>query len=218
MLINIQVFTATGTYTPTAGTARVVVECMGGGGGGGGVVATAAGQGTVASGGAAGALALGMVKDGFSGVTVTVGAGGAGGTTAGTNGSNGGSSSFGSVLTAGGGAGGGGDAAASAAPASANIPLGGVSSGSACLNPNAAGESGQQGWFDTVTLIHTGRGANTKYGTGGIRNNLSGGGNGFAADGYGSGGSGGGNGVSQGAGRPGGAGAGGIVIIYEYSR
>src|SRR6266498_3931144 len=34
--LGVRVFTSSGTYTPTIGTTRIYVECVGGGGGGGG--------------------------------------------------------------------------------------------------------------------------------------------------------------------------------------
>lgn len=55
-LINVQKITATGTYTPTAGTNSIFVECIGGGGGGG---STAASGGT--AGGAGGTTSLGTL-------------------------------------------------------------------------------------------------------------------------------------------------------------
>src|SRR5215471_2028348 len=39
--LAIRKFTASGTYTPTAGMVMCIIECVGGGGGGGGVVGTA---------------------------------------------------------------------------------------------------------------------------------------------------------------------------------
>ena len=103
LLNNIQYFTATGTYTPTAGTTFVVVELVGGGGGSGGVN-NAGGQ--LAGSGSGGGYARKKILSGFSGVTVTVGNGGAGGAGATSNGSAGGTSSFGAICSATGGAGG----------------------------------------------------------------------------------------------------------------
>ena len=50
-VIGIQVFTSSGTYTPSANMTTCVIECQGGGGGGGG--ATAARQLLLAAGAAA---------------------------------------------------------------------------------------------------------------------------------------------------------------------
>ncbi|GAA5785114.1 hypothetical protein [Chitiniphilus shinanonensis] len=58
-LIGVQVFSVPGTstYTPTPGTASVIVESVGGGGGSGGVPATGAGQNALAGCGGNGAYA-----------------------------------------------------------------------------------------------------------------------------------------------------------------
>ena len=91
LLLNIQYFTATATYTATSGTTFVVVQVVGGGGNGG----TASGT-IPAGGGGAGGYGLIKITSSFSGVTATVG--GAGGTssfgtlvscTGGSNGSSG---------------------------------------------------------------------------------------------------------------------------------
>ncbi|TBW32618.1 hypothetical protein EYW49_22020 [Siculibacillus lacustris] len=98
---GIQFITATGTYTPTAGTVAALVFAQGAGGGGGGPATT----GTLGAGGGGGggALAVALVTSPTS-TTVTIGAGGAGSNTA--AGSAGGSTSFGTAAVAGGGAGG----------------------------------------------------------------------------------------------------------------
>jgi hypothetical protein len=110
-LIGVQVFTSSGTYTPTTGTASVIVEVQAPGGGGGGVSATGAGQVAQAQSGSGGSYAKARVTSGFSGVTVTIGAAGTGGS-AGTNaGTSGGTTSFGSIISCPGGVGGAGSAA-----------------------------------------------------------------------------------------------------------
>ena len=72
-LLNVQVFTTSGTYTPTLGTKKAFVECWGGGGGGGGNT-----NGSFAGGGGGGgAYSADLIS--ISGTaTITVGAGGAG--------------------------------------------------------------------------------------------------------------------------------------------
>jgi hypothetical protein len=97
-LLNVQVFTASGTYTPTAGTKSIITEIVGGGGGSGGVAATASNSSGVSPAGSSGAYAKCYFTSGFSGVAVTVGAAGAAGA-AGGNGGNGGTSSFGSLVS-----------------------------------------------------------------------------------------------------------------------
>jgi len=98
-LLGVQYFTTPGTstYTPTTGTAFVIVEGWGGGGSGSSQ-ATAGG----CPGGAGGYFRK-KITSAFSGVTVTVGAGGAAVTS--NSGNNGGSSSFGSICSATGGQG-----------------------------------------------------------------------------------------------------------------
>lgn len=102
-VLNAQIFTGVGThtYTPTAGTNSVVVEVQAGGGPGCGTPSTGAGQTSHAGNGSSGSYAKKRITSGFSGVTVTVGAGGVG--ASGTSGTNGGASSFGSIVSAAGG-------------------------------------------------------------------------------------------------------------------
>ena len=107
---SIQVFTSSGTYTPTGGKTSFLVFCTGGGGGGGG----GSGGSTIGGVGGGGGTALRLYTSTELGSTaaVTVGTGGAGGSYNG-GGSTGGSSSVaptGSGLTISGlgGAGGGG--------------------------------------------------------------------------------------------------------------
>ena len=105
-LLNIQYFKTAGasTYIPTLGTTSVVVEVQAGGGAGGGAVATGAAQVSLGATGSSGSYARKRITSAFSGVTVTVGAGGT--PSAGANGGNGGASSFGAVVSAAGGIGG----------------------------------------------------------------------------------------------------------------
>ena len=92
-LIGCQVFTSSGTYTKTAGTTHIRVQCQGGGGGASGY----------AEGGGAGGYSEKII-DARAITTVTVTIGGAGGGVAYSGqGSNGGASSFGSHLSASGG-------------------------------------------------------------------------------------------------------------------
>jgi len=102
-LINVQTFTSSGTYTPTPGTTKVVVEAQGGGASGGGSAATTSTTGSGASGGGAGAYAKALITSGFAGIAVTVGSGGAAPAAGANDGSDGGNSSFGTLVVAGGG-------------------------------------------------------------------------------------------------------------------
>lgn len=101
-----QVFTSSGTYTPTAGKTTALVIATGGGGGGGGSGGYLGGYG----GGAGTAIRVYSATELGATATVTVGSGGAGGINTGS-GSAGGSSSFdpggtGLTITANGGGGG----------------------------------------------------------------------------------------------------------------
>lgn len=214
MLLNIQVITSTQAYTPTAGTAKVVVLCLGAGGGGGGAPATTANL-SCGGGGGAGALAMGIITSGFSGVTITIGAGGAGGAAGANAGTAGGATTFGTVLSGGGG-GGGGTIGPSAALVTATAGASGSASGSSSLY-GAIGERGTQGICYTGSYAESGRGASSNYGSGGISDIRSASaGAGAAATGFGAGGAG---AVSAGtsAAAAGGNGSAGICIVYEYN-
>lgn len=79
-ILNRQVFTSSGTYTPTTGMTYCLVEIIGGGGGGGGCQATNSTQFCVSGGGGGGEYASGIftISAIGSSQTVTIGAGGAG--------------------------------------------------------------------------------------------------------------------------------------------
>lgn len=212
-LLNTQTFTASGTYTPTTGTTRILVKGQGAGAAGGGSSITAAGQVSAGSGGGAGGIGETFLTSGFSGATVTIGAGGAG--VAGAAGGNGGASSFGAFLSLPGGAGGGFGAAATAIASFGGV--GGVATGGTILNASGARGSSSGGSFAAVVVI-SGAGANSLYGAGGRAQPTGGGGGvGEAGSGFGSGGSGAVAVGAVGAAAAGGAGAGGIIVIYEYT-
>lgn len=98
-IVGMQLITASGTYTKTAGTNKAIAFATGGGGGGGGNTTS-----NTASGGGAGATAISFVDlSAVSTVACTIGAGGTGGVANGGSGGAGGSTSFGSHATAGGG-------------------------------------------------------------------------------------------------------------------
>jgi hypothetical protein len=117
--INIQTFTASGTYTPTANMKYCIVEGIGGGGGGGGAGDSSASSVTMTASGGGGSggyvkAILTAAQVGAS-AAIVIGAGGAGGTAT-SNGTNGGITTFtnfatGVVFSAGGGLGGVGYAA-----------------------------------------------------------------------------------------------------------
>lgn len=211
-LIGIQVFTSSGTYTPTAGTNSVIVEIIGGGGGGGGASSTTSGQFSGGQGGGAGAYAKGRITSAFSGVTVTIGSGGTGGTAGPNAGGSGGTSSFGALITAPGGTGGSGSGAATSPFVVGTAANSTPASGASIFN--GIGASGFQALLMSTTNIVTGRGAPTNFGSGAL--SVYGQGTGANAVSYGSGGSGGGS-VSGGAATAGGNGAAGICIVQEFS-
>ncbi len=151
-----QVFTSSGTYTPTTGMVYCVIENLGAGAGAGGAangVNAAAGGGGGAGGYArltADAATIGASQ------SVTIGAGGAGGT-GNANGTSGGTTSVGALVSATGGAGGVGSA--SVVSGMANGGLGGVGSGG---DFNSTGGSGGVGF--TINLGYTTQ--QSSYGSG----------------------------------------------------
>jgi len=199
-LNNIQYFTTAGTatYTPTSGTNFVIVEVVGGGGGGG---STASSATTAGGGGGGGGFARKKITSAFSGVTVTVGAGGTAGAVGSANvGGAGGTSSFGALASATGGSGG---------AAGTN------------RSPSSAGGTGSSGDLN-LTGGYGSCGSSAAYSTGGssfyagvvTTNRASLAAAGIAGLSYGGGASG---AVSESATSQAGAiGASGIVIVYEY--
>lgn len=214
-LLNVQTFTSVGsvTYTPTTGTRSVVVEVQGGGGAGGGSQAATASTVSVCPGGNAGAYGKSRITSGFSGVTVTVGAGGAG--VLGATGGNGGTSSFGSHLSA---PGGQGALTYVAHPAPLlNINSSAQSSSSGGNVFNAPGGRGAPGVASGNLYGGSGDGGASAFGGGGGAVGVfAASTNGRAGAAPGSGGSGGTGGGSATA-SSGGSGAPGIVIVWEYA-
>ena len=220
-LINAQTFTASGTYTPTAGTKFVIAEVLGGGGGGGSNAATPSAGAAAGAGGASGAYAV--CKHTPTGpVSIVIGAGGAGGvsTAAGADGSTGGTSSYGAV-SAPGGRGGPRGVAFNTFPTGGNVATG--SSGvTGSVIVGTPGTGGSYGILYSDSNATGGGGANSIYGAGGIAITINNGGSGTTqgadASGYGSGG---GGAVSvhtaTAASSRGGNGTPGIVIIWEYA-
>lgn len=216
MLINVQRFTANGTYTPTPGTNSIIVELVGGGGQAGGAAAPAGGQISIGGGGAAGGYSKGRFTSGFTPtVSVTVGAGGSTGIS-GAAGQAGSATSFGALITANGGGGGfvGGPGAAAAGVGGNGAAVG--TGGNILQLVGANGQTAFSRFSDTNSL--SGFGASTIFGAGAPATLTGTSANGTAASAN-SFGAGGGGGASFGASGTaiGGAGSGGIVIIYEYS-
>ncbi len=93
-LLGVRLFTSNGTYTPTAGTSKVIVELVGGGGGSGSAGSVPFGQFGGGSGGGGGWYMKVLLTSGFSGAAVVVGAGGAAPGFSGGIGNQGGTTSF----------------------------------------------------------------------------------------------------------------------------
>ena len=212
-LINIQVFTANGSVTKTAGAKKWKIRVLGGGGGSSAAPATGTGQVSVSNGGGAGAYAEGIYDvSALSSATVTIGSGGVGGTAISPYGGDGGTTSVGTLISAP-----GGKAGLPAGPANPPFqPVANTNSNSP-INWNIVGSSGPGA--EAAVAVSTSyaagsRGANSQLGVGGsipaINNNANTGG------GFGSGASGCSNGPSQPV-NAGAAGRSGIAIIEEYA-
>jgi hypothetical protein len=212
--VVVQVFTSSGTYTPTTGMKYCTIECVGSGGGGGGAAITSPTEFSAGGGGGGGGYARKTVTAATVGVnqTVTINAGGNGGTGA-ANGSNGGSVSVGALCVSGGGFGG---SFIGAITSALNTTMGGASGVATTGDFLASGQSGMGALGSSVTnQILAGGGGNSIFGGGAV------GGTGATAAGtngnnYGGGGSGAIGGNSNGSSRTGGTGANGIVIVTEY--
>ncbi len=210
-LLGIQQFTSNGTYTPTPGTAVVIVDVIGGGGGGGGCAAPSASQGSAGGGGSSGSYARARFTSGFAGAPITVGAGGAATSSAAPRGNAGDASGFGTLVTAPGGR--GGYTGIAFVP---NAVVGGSEPPAAATGGNllnTAGNPGGPGLVLSTAAVLGGNGGSSPFGGAG-----SAGGNqpGGAANAPGAGGGGASSIASAGA-RLGGAGGNGLVTIYEYS-
>lgn len=214
--INIQLFTTSGTYTPTSGMQYCIIEVVAGGGGGGGAFTTNSTEVSPGGGGGAG----GYARAAFSAATigasqpVTVGLGG----TPGNDGTASYVGTFPYLIAASAGIGG-------SQGNSNNIAYGrpGAGGGAGDLPSyfGVTGQSGQTGFGmyinSTLNYAIGGAGGNSVLGFGGKANLVIGVGtlNGDNGVVYGSGGAGAANGPSQSI-QTGANGAPGIVIITEY--
>ena len=215
-LIAIQIFTASGTYTPTSGMAKCIVQCLGGGGAGGGTPTSGGSSGAVGGGGGGGGFSQSFVTSATIGASqaVTIGAGGTG--AAGAVGGNGGDTSVGSIVIGKGGTGGAvGVSTAANTTFSTLGGAGGVAGTGDITFPGSVGSLGHK-----TSGIYSGKGASSYFG-GGAQSivittvTLS---NGIAAvANTGAGGSGSGIFLTTGTTQAGGNGGSGIVVIYEYS-
>jgi hypothetical protein len=210
---KIQRFTASGTYTPTAGMMYCVIEAVGGGGGGGGAAGGSA-TGYTGSGGGSGSYSKRIATSVQIGAsqTVTIGSGGAGGV-GNASGSAGTGSSVGGLCTTNGGLGG-------AAGNGGVVPAAGAGGAAGAGDVAFAGNPGQVGGYNSVNAgnIFGAGGGSSMLGPGAVGigcagTNIA---NGQAAPAN-SGGGGGGAASNNSASTPtGGAGGTGLVIITEY--
>lgn len=223
--VNIVTFTSTGTYTPSSGMTKCVIECWGGGGGGGG---SAAG-GIALGGGGAGSYSqtLSTAASIGSSKTVTIGTGGSGGAATGsTSATAGGTTSVGSLCIANGGSGRINSTSYGGQPGASGGTAG---TGNVIAIPGEAG-NGATYWWDTgdasQAVYNSGRGGSTTIGSSassyGFGSTYSPTGTtispaGANAVGYGAGGGGATTGISPyGTNNTGGNGGPGFVRITEY--
>ncbi|MFI0718930.1 hypothetical protein [Streptomyces sp. NPDC021224] len=209
---QVDVFTASGTWTKPAGALWVVVEVVGGGGGSGGCAATGASQAACSGAGGGGEYAKGTYPASGIGSTaaITVGAGGTAGASTPGAGGDGGTTSFGATITAAGGRGGAACSAVTAVTASSGDGGTGGTGG----DVRVQGSAGGHGLVISGLPVKTCSGGGTVLG-GATRPSPSAsaaGSNGYT---YGAGASGASNGASVAA-RAGASGANGVVIVTTY--
>lgn len=209
-LLNVQVFTKSGTYKPTDGTKNILVEMVGGGGPGGDLSVLSENTIAIASGGAAGGYIRGLLRDFHGETQVIVGAAQ-------------GTSTFGDpnapLLTAAGGRAGSIFSGTSPAAGMFSASTLGATASSGDVSvvlSNVTGMDGGYAFAITDTCLIPGDGGSTPLGKGGaFHGSLNE--PGVDGQGYGSGGSGSGKTADNPTGQPGGQGMPGIVIIYEFS-
>ncbi len=216
--ITVQVFTSTGTYTPTSGMEFCTVEVQGGGGGGGGAAASGVGTLSVGAGGGGGGYARETLTAATIGAsqTVTIGAAGAGGTAGDNAGTTGGTTSLGTLLTGTGGVGGTGGGTAAIIVAR----FGGVGGTGTGGDFNINGQPGGAGFGNFLVsnpVSMSGIGGSSHLGGGGVQAIIVGGASdeGNSAGTHGGGGSGAYSAASSTA-KAGGPGTVGILIVTEY--
>lgn len=205
-LLNIQTFSSSGTYTPTAGTKAILVEVQAAGGGGGNATAGTSTLATVGGGGGGGGYASSWLTTVPSSAPVVVGTGGAVAST-------GGSSSFNTAISATGGAGGSSNAinGGNTFNGHARSAAGGLGSGGNLVN--SLGGAGTPAII-TLGIPSGGNGGDSKFSGSTIAAGASGGAGTVGILGSG------GSGASQminGGGWGGGVGGNGLVVVWEYA-
>lgn len=230
--VVLKTFTASGTYTPTAGLFAALVIVTGGGGGGAGVSGLSTTAKSVAGGGgSAGATGISVLTAAQIGTSqaMTIGAAGTpgtGGATTQTAGGAGGASSFGSLIVA---AGGNGGAVASVTSGTAAFYFGtggaSVSSSAGAIRLNGGGGSDGFGNYSGSTAGNSaasgGDGGTSFWGQGGASKTVrytasTGFVAGVAGTAFGAGGSGAAFSSNVNNGAAGGAGAAGFCVVIEF--
>ncbi|WP_445080412.1 glycine-rich domain-containing protein [Escherichia coli] len=196
-LLNTQVITSSGTYTPTPGTRKIKVILTGGGGGGSSVIATSFSQTAFGGGGGSAATCIGIFDlEDISDFSVVIGAGG-------TADNPGGTSTFNGMSAGRGGSGSGVNTPSIGSGGAAGTATGGL------INIHGGyGSDGQQGSYYSF-----GNGAASFWGGGGRAGSA----NGVAAKAYGAGGGAAYDTSFSGVLKAGGTGAPGICVIEEFA-
>lgn len=196
-LLNTQVITSSGTYTPTPGTRKIKVILTGGGGGGSSVIATSFSQTAFGGGGGSAATCIGIFDlEDISNFSVVIGAGG-------TADNPGGTSTFNGMSAGRGGSGSGVNTPSLGSGGAAGTATGGL------INIHGSyGSDGQQGSYYSF-----GNGAASFWGGGGRAGSA----NGVAAKAYGAGGGAAYDASFSGVLKAGGTGAPGICVIEEFA-
>lgn len=196
-LLNTQVITSSGTYTPTPGTKKIKVILTGGGGGGSSVIATSFSQTAFGGGGGSAATCIGIFDlEDISNFSVVIGAGG-------TADNPGGTSTFNGMSAGRGGSGSGVNTPSLGSGGAAGTATGGL------INIHGSyGSDGQQGSYYSF-----GNGAASFWGGGGRAGSA----NGVAAKAYGAGGGAAYDTSFSGVLKAGGTGAPGICVIEEFA-
>jgi hypothetical protein len=212
LFTGMQILTsASGTYTPTAGTTAILVEVQGAGGGGGGCATNAASYASAGGGGGGGGYAKLWIASPAASYVYSVAAGANGGAAGNNPGTTANPSTFGSgpLITANGGTGGLGGASQNNSTSS-NGSDGGTAIGG---NLNIPGGSGTGAiYLGAGNAPVQGLGGATLLGTPGKPWAYAAGSSG---QGYGSGGNG-ASAISSQSQQAGGKGAAGLIIVWEY--
>ena len=185
-ILNSQIITSSGTYTPSAGMIYCIVEVIGGGGGGGGVAATGSDVAAAGGGGSGGySRSFFTAADIGASKSVTIGNGGSGGAAGANNGGNGGTTSMGSLIQATGGSGGQGSSNNTSVITGGGNPgqgslgqlnlygngggngLGFIASGSTTFALGGAGAASILGGMQVIASVNAGGGGGLNFGAGG---------------------------------------------------